>query len=62
MTKTTNDATVITLTPKVSLKFNRCVAITLPDGREIVCKVLGEKIDAAAGAKMIVAAFAVEVN
>ena len=41
---------------KATLKFNRCVEFTLPDGRVIVAKVLGEKPVAAADAKTLVAA------
>jgi hypothetical protein len=40
---------------KVAVKFNRCVEFTLPDGKVIVAKVLGEKPIAAADAKVLVA-------
>jgi hypothetical protein len=41
---------------KVAVKFNRCVEFTLPDGKVIVVKVLGEKPVAATDAKTLVAA------
>lgn len=41
---------------KAAIKFNRCVEFTLPDGRVIVAKVLGEKPVAALDAKTLVAA------
>lgn len=39
-----------------ALKFNRCIEFTLPDGRKIVAKVLGEKAPANLDALALVAA------
>ena len=42
----------VTVTPK----FNRCLAFTLPSGTVVQVKVLGDKVQAALDAKLLLAA------
>jgi hypothetical protein len=57
MKPTTNDSTAINLTPKVALKFLRCVEFTLPDGKTYTAKLLGPADQSILDAKAVVAAF-----
>jgi hypothetical protein len=41
---------------KIAMKWSRCVEFTLPNNKVIVVKVSGEKAEAAAAAKELVAA------
>lgn len=41
---------------RIALKWNRCLEVTLPDGKVITVKVQGEKPAAAADAKILLAA------
>lgn len=43
-----------------ALKFNRCLEFTLPDGKTVTVKVLGEKPAASADAKLLHAALTAE--
>ena len=40
---------------KVTTKYNRCLSFTLPNGKTVDVKVLGDKAAAAADAKLLLA-------